>query len=77
MSSAMPPQASSPMRSHYRLVESGRTLSASSKIAFPSRDSVATGLEEAGLVADRWLGAWTGEAFAPSMPEIIPIGRLS
>jgi SAM-dependent methyltransferase len=62
--------------SHYRTAGSGRTLSASSMIAFPSRGSVAKGIEEAGLVVDKWLGAWTGEAFGPSMPEIIPIGQL-
>jgi hypothetical protein len=61
---------------HYALPESGRVLSAESKIAFPSNESLATMLDEAGLVVETWLGNWQGEPYDQRSPEIIPIGRL-
>ncbi len=61
---------------HYRVVESGRCFSASSKILFTARDMLAEMLDDAGLMVDDWLGGWTGEAWTPTSPEIIPLGRL-
>jgi SAM-dependent methyltransferase len=55
----------------------GQVLSAESRIAFPSRESVARLIHDAGLVVDRWLGDWVGGAWTPQSPEIIPIGRLA
>ncbi|PWJ74460.1 methyltransferase family protein [Pseudaminobacter salicylatoxidans] len=60
----------------YRMREAGRTLSARSQIAFPPREEIETLMGEVGLVADKWLGDWRGAPYAPSMREIIPIGRL-
>lgn len=64
-------------RTHYDIVESGRTLSADSKIRFTTRETLAAMLDEAGLVVDQWLGDWHGGASTPTSPEIIPIGRLA
>lgn len=60
--------------SFYEVAADGRVFASSSRIAFPSRDEVEALLDEAGLTANRWLGAWTGEPFAPDSPQIIPIG---
>ena len=57
----------------YRL-ESGQTLSASSKIAFAPRTEIADLIKDAGLEVDRWIGDVTGSPFAPESPEIIPLG---
>ena len=61
---------------HYRVVESGRVFSASSKIRFTPREAIAEMLEDAGLAVDEWLGGWAGEPWTPASPEIIPLGRL-
>jgi SAM-dependent methyltransferase len=61
---------------YYRVVDGGRSFSASSQIRFTAREHLAVLLADAGLVVDRWLGDWRGGAFGPSSPEIIPIGRL-
>lgn len=61
---------------YYELPESGQLLSAESKIAFPTKESLAGMLEEAGLVVEQWLDNWHGEPHGPTSPEIIPIGRL-
>ncbi|TIP80462.1 MAG: class I SAM-dependent methyltransferase, partial [Mesorhizobium sp.] len=61
---------------HYEIPDSGRVLSAESKIAFPTKESLAQMLDKTGLVVEEWLGNWRGEPYAPTSPEIIPIGRL-
>jgi SAM-dependent methyltransferase len=63
-------------QTHYRVVESGRSFSASSKILFTPQETLAAMLDEAGLKVDRWLGGWTGEPYTATSPEIIPLGRL-
>ena len=60
----------------YELEPGGVTLTAASRIAFPSKDSLLPLLDAAGLAVDEWLGDWTGQSWTPSSPEIIPIGRL-
>lgn len=60
---------------HYKASD-GRRFHAESKIAFPDKDTLALMLEEAGLVADRWLGNWHGAPWTLTSREIIPIGRL-
>jgi SAM-dependent methyltransferase len=61
---------------HYEISVSGRVLSAESKIAFPTEESLAQMLDQTGLAVEEWLGNWRGEPYAPTSPEIIPIGRL-
>ncbi len=61
---------------HYRVLETGRVYSASSKIRFTAREAIAERLGDAGLAADDWLGSWRGEPWTPSSSEIIPLGRL-
>lgn len=61
---------------HYRIVESGRTLSAVSRIAFPAREVVEELLEAAGLVVEQWHGDWLGSSLHDDSPDIIPVGRL-
>lgn len=61
---------------YYQIAESGRILSAESKIAFPTRESLVPIMDEAGLAVDTWLGSWLGEPFSIASPEIIPLGRL-
>ncbi|WP_353816996.1 hypothetical protein [Mesorhizobium sp.] len=61
---------------HYEMPGSGRVLSAESKIAVPTKESLAQMLDQTGLVVEEWLGNWRGEPYAPTSPEIIPIGRL-
>jgi hypothetical protein len=61
---------------HYRIVESGRCFSASSKIRFTPRQAIAEMLEDAGLAVDDWLGGWAGEPWRPASPAIILLGRL-
>jgi SAM-dependent methyltransferase len=60
---------------HYEIPDAGRRFSAASRIAFPTKDSLAELIEEAGLATDRWLGDWQGNGFTPEAREIIPIGR--
>ena len=61
---------------HYEVVASGKTLSASSQIRFTDREVLAAMIADAGLAVDEWLGDWTGGPYTPTGPEIIPIGRL-
>ncbi|CAH2403371.1 class I SAM-dependent methyltransferase [Mesorhizobium escarrei] len=61
---------------HYEIPDSGRVLSAESKIAFVAKESLEQMLDQTGLVVEEWLGNWRGEPFCPTSPEIIPIGRL-
>ncbi len=63
-------------QTHYQIVESGRSFSASSKILFTAREALAAMLDEVDLEVDEWLGNWMGEAYQPTSPEIIPVGRL-
>lgn len=62
-------------QTHYQILESGRSFSASSKIRFTAQEAIAAMLDEVGLEVDEWLGNWMGEAYRPTSPEIIPIGR--
>jgi SAM-dependent methyltransferase len=62
-------------QTYYQIVDSGQVLSALSKIAFPTQESLATMMSEAGLVVEEWLGTWQGEPCVETSPEIIPIGR--
>ncbi|UVK42190.1 class I SAM-dependent methyltransferase [Mesorhizobium sp. AR07] len=58
-------------------IPGGRSvLGAESKIAFPEKEDLAGMLDEAGLLAEQWLGDWDGEPYVATSPEIIPIGRL-
>ena len=57
----------------YRL-ESGRILSAYSKIAFASQTEIAELIADAGLKVDRWIGDVAGGLFTRESPEIIPLG---
>jgi SAM-dependent methyltransferase len=60
----------------YRVVADDRRFSSQSKIAFPSRERIASQIEQAGLVVSQWLGDWTGTRYSQSSPEIIPVGAL-
>ncbi len=62
---------------HYRLVETGGTFSASSRIRFLSRETLARLIGDAGLTVDTWLGDWNGAPYREDSKEIIPIGRLA
>jgi hypothetical protein len=61
----------------YRADSAGRLFKASSRIAFPDRETVAALIGEAGLHVDRWLGDWRGGPWSEDSPEIIPVGRLA
>lgn len=61
---------------HYRIVASGQSFSASSEILFTPRETLSALIEDAGLAVESWLGDWTGAPYTPTAPEIIPIGRL-
>ena len=61
---------------HYRVVATGETLSAQSRIAFPPKADIERQLREAGLAVDHWYGDWKGRPWEPIAPEIIPCGRL-
>jgi SAM-dependent methyltransferase len=58
----------------YRTVPEGKCFRASSRIAFPGRETVASLADEAGLHVDRWLGDWQGGPWREDAPEIIPLG---
>ncbi len=60
---------------HYRILRTGQTLSAESKISFTPKNSLARLLEGTGLQVDEWLGDWNGTPWQPDAPEIIPVGR--
>ena len=61
---------------HYRVLSSGQRFAAESQIAFPAKQRIAALIDEAGLVVERWLGDWQGNAYSATSREIIPIGRL-
>lgn len=60
----------------YRALQGGGEWSATSRIKFTGRETLACLIDEAGLMVERWLGDWQGAPYAPFAPEIIPIGRL-
>lgn len=62
---------------HYVVLDGGQHYSATSKIRFSPRDHLEAMLGSAGLVADEWLGDWTGGACTATSPDFIPIGRLA
>jgi SAM-dependent methyltransferase len=62
-------------QTHYQVVEGGQIFSASSKIRFTAQEAIAAMLDEVGMKVDEWLGDWAGEAYQPTSPEIIPVGR--
>lgn len=59
----------------YRIVETGKTVTAEARIRYTPQPDIATMIEDAGLAVDRWLGDWQGNSFRPLAREIIPIGR--
>ncbi len=61
---------------HYRIVETGRQLSAASKIRFTPKEELEGLIAEAGLHVTRWLGDWQETPWSPTSREIIPIGGL-
>jgi len=63
-------------RTWYEVTATGQTLTAESRIAFPSKQDIAAGIEASGLVAENWFGDWEGGAWTPASREIIPFGRL-
>lgn len=63
-------------RTWYEVVATGQTLTAESKIAFPSKEEIAADIEVAGLAVESWFGDWAGVAWTPASREIIPFGRL-
>jgi SAM-dependent methyltransferase len=60
---------------YYRL-PGGELLAAKSQIKFTSQERLAVLIDEAGLTAERWLGDWRGNDFAPESKEAIPVGCL-
>lgn len=61
---------------HYRVVETGRHLSASSQIRFTPKKELDALITEAGLHVSQWYGDWQGEPWTPASREIIPLGGL-
>lgn len=62
-------------RTWYEIAATGQILTAESKIAFPSKEDIAAGIEAADLFAERWFGDWDGGPWTPASREIIPFGR--
>ncbi|QRM54603.1 class I SAM-dependent methyltransferase [Sinorhizobium sp. BG8] len=60
---------------HYEVKASGKRLSATSQIRFTPRERLEPMLADAGLGDAQWYGDWRGSPWAPSSPEIIPLGR--
>lgn len=60
----------------YRVLRTGKTVTAEAKIRYTPHEALAHRIDEAGLAVDRWLGDWTGAPFHPVAREIIPVGRL-
>jgi SAM-dependent methyltransferase len=59
---------------HYEVAAEGRTYSARSRIAFPSKAEVAELIGEAGLRVEGWLGDWDGSPWHENAREIIALG---
>ena len=62
---------------HYQVLASGQTFSATARIRFTRKKTLAAMLADAGLAVDDWLGTWAGEPWSAASPEIIPLGRLA
>ena len=60
----------------YEVTADGSMYSSSSQIAFPSKERIEKLIDDAGLVAERWMGDWRGGPYCLSAPEIIPMGRI-
>jgi SAM-dependent methyltransferase len=61
----------------YAVQASGESRRTEARIAFPSREDIATVLNDAGLRVVQWLGDWDGRLWSESELEIIPVGTLS
>lgn len=61
---------------HYRIISTGKTLSAVSRIAFPAQAAVQDLIDAAGLLVENWYGDWQGNPLRGDSPDIIPVGRL-
>ena len=61
---------------HYRILASGKQLTATSQIRFTSKDELEELIAEAGLHVSQWYGDWQEAPWTPTSKEIIPVGRL-
>ncbi len=61
----------------YRLQTGEVAHAPASRIAFPSRTTLAALIAQAGLQVDQWLGDWECGAISDSSLEIIPVGSLA
>ncbi|MGD1875885.1 MAG: class I SAM-dependent methyltransferase [Kiloniellaceae bacterium] len=61
---------------HYRVLATGKHLSATSQIRFTPKDELESLIAEAGLHVTRWMGDWQGGPWASDAKEIIPLGGL-
>lgn len=64
-------------QTYYKVVATGHTLSAASRIRFTPKDILAAHIASAGLAVDQWLGDWQGGPWHEGAKEIVPIGRLA
>jgi SAM-dependent methyltransferase len=62
---------------NYLVISTGQLFSAKSAIQFTPQLVLETMIADCDLVADQWLGDWTGSPFTSASREIIPIGRLA
>lgn len=62
---------------NYRINQTGKHLSAESKILFSTREEIGRLITEAGLQVETWLGNWQGDAYSDTSKEIIPVGQLA
>ncbi len=61
---------------HYRVLASGKQLSAAAKIRFTPKEELENLISEAGLHVTQWYGDWQGGPWTPESREIIPLGGL-
>lgn len=61
----------------YRVRSSGARFEAASQIAFPSQETVAAQIADAGLVVEAWFGDWQGGPWSEAASDFIPVGRLA
>lgn len=59
---------------HYKLPSTDHPRSARSRIAFPSQECLASLIDAAELMVERWLGDWSGSPYSTDSHEIIPVG---
>lgn len=64
-------------RSFFKVAAEGMTYCAAARICFPSRESIAEQIRDAGLAVDRWFGDWHGTPWTETSKEIIALGRLA